>query len=242
MPDPSPAGEQAAAHLSPDSAARKAGLFLVLTALVTVIAVIGRVATDADQPTLIESLHALASNRFPYAVGGGARLISGVTLGIAAWLLMKTWIIRERLGPPLVPVIFGLSGLFTGLSGALAVAMAVAVPTDLEVPGATWEMTATLREITGQIGFAAAGLSVLIAARYQWRVGGLLRFVAPISAILGLVMQLIWLEAASLVHRYSGSLFLIWLLAIGSMLLTGRVEQHYVILRAKLSPSSNPQT
>ena len=49
-----------------DPAARMAGGLLILTALATLIAVIGRVSADADQPTLAESLTAISLNSGSY--------------------------------------------------------------------------------------------------------------------------------------------------------------------------------
>ena len=231
---------QSVAPLQRDSAARKAGMFLVLAAFATVFAVLGRVSAQADQPTLLASLHAIADHRLLYGVGGGSRMVSGIALSAAAWFLMKTWIIQERLGSPWVPALFAVSGLCTALSGAGALILALAVPTDLDVPGALWATAAAIHEMAGKTGFAAAGLSLLIAARYQWRVGRMLRRIAPISALLGAGMQLIWLDTATQIHQYTGPLFLLWLLIIGGMLLTGRVEQHYVALRTARATAPQP--
>ena len=41
-------------------------------------------------------------------------------------------------------------------------------------------------------------------------------------------MQLIWLDAASIIHPVVGGLFFLWLVVIGAMLATGRVERHFV--------------
>ena len=111
-----------------DRSARTAGLLLILTAAATVAAVVGRVAADADQPTLSESMVAIALDRWLYLGGGAARLVSGITLIAAAWLLLRTWIIRERLGTPLVPLLFVASGIFTAVSGLCAAGLAVSVP------------------------------------------------------------------------------------------------------------------
>ena len=98
----------------PDPAARRAGLLLVLTAAATVVAVIGRVGAAADHSTLAESLVAISESKGLYGIGGAARFISGVTLIASAWFLLRTWIIRERLGTPLVPLLFIVSGLLYG--------------------------------------------------------------------------------------------------------------------------------
>ena len=85
-----------------------------------------------------------------------------------------------------------------------------------------------LRWLTGKVGFTAAGLALVVAAWYQWRVGGMLRRVAPASVVLGIAMQVIWVPSATIIHPIVGSLFLLWLLAIGTMLATSRVERHFV--------------
>ena len=76
-----------------------------MTAVATTVMVIGRVTVDADQPTLAESLSAIASSQGLYVMSGASRLVSGVTLLAAAWYLARTWIIQERLGTPLVPAL-----------------------------------------------------------------------------------------------------------------------------------------
>ena len=50
----------------------------------------------------------------------------------------------------------------------------------------------------------------------------------PVSAVLGIAMQFIWIDAATIMHLVIGSLFFVWLLVIGAMLYTGRVERHFV--------------
>lgn len=216
----------------PDFAARRAGLLLILTVAATVVAVIGRVAADADHPTLAESLVAISASKGLYGIGGGARLISGVTLIAGAWFLLRTWIIRERLGTPLVPLLFIVSGLFTAVSGAGAVALAAFAP---DVSPAM-EAAAALRELTGKAGFAAAGLALIVAARYQWKVGATLKRIAPVTAVIGIALQLIWIDAIIMLHTVTGAVFLVWLVVIGTMLFTGRVERHFVALLASSSP------
>lgn len=213
-----------------DRAARAAGWLLVTTAVVTVVMIFGRVAADADEPTLLASLGAIASGRGEYTLSGAARLVSGITLLAAAWYLSRTWIIRRRLATPLVPGLFALSAVFTAVSGALAIALA-SVASDAVSLGtqsstfARAETISDVRWLSGMIGFALAGLALVLAARYQWRVGGVLRYVAPVSAALGAGMQFIWVNSATVAHPIIGSAFLIWLVGVGMMLLTGRTER-----------------
>ncbi len=216
-------------ELTRDPAARAAGWLLVMTAVATAVMVVGRVAADADEPTLIDTLTALASGRAAYTLSGAARLVSGVTLLAAAWYLSRTWIIRSRLGTPLVPGLFAASGVFTAVSGALAIALATLASDAVRLGAlsptfARAETVSDLRWMTGKIGFAIAGLALVLASHYQWKVGGVLRYVAPASAALGIAMQFIWVDSATVAHRTIGSAFFLWLVAIG-MMLTGRTER-----------------
>ena len=225
----------------PDSAARTAGLLLIATAIVTVVAVVGRVAADADQDTFEHSMTYIAVNSGLYGLGGAARAISGITLIAASWFLLRTWIVRERLGTPLVPGLFVLSGLLTVVSGACAVILALFAPevsssSILAAPDAWLEPVANVRWLTGVVGFAIAGLALIVAARYQWMVGATLRKIAPVSAIIGLAMQFIWIDSATIMHPIIGVAFFLWLLAIGYMLASGRVERHFVAMNSRTSP------
>ena len=210
-----------------DAAARNAGLLLVATAVVTLLMVVARVMADADQPTLVESLAAIAESRISYGLSGAARLVSGVTLLAGAWLLLATWIIRQRRATPLVPWLFVASGVFTAVSGLCAVVLAI-VATNVSEPEAFTELTAFLRWTTGKVGFTAAGLALLVAARYQWMAGGALRFISPLSVVIGTAMLLIWIDALAYLHRVSGMAFVLWLVAIGFMLFSGRVERLFI--------------
>ena len=222
---------------TPDRMARLAGALLLATAALTVIMVIARVSADADRATVTQSLQAVAGNPALFGLSGIARLLSGVTFIAAGLMLLRTWIIRERWATPLVPYLFVMSGAFTAVSGACA-ALIVANPSLKAIEATALATTAdfaaiellyNLRWITGKIGFAVAGIALLVAARYQWRVGGTLRKVAPGSAILGIAMQFIWLDATTIMHPIVGTAFFLWLLVIGSMLVTGRVERHFIV-------------
>ena len=95
------------------------------------------------------------------------------------------------------------------------------------------ETTTYLRWLTGKIGFAIAGLALIVASRYQWKVGGTLRRIAAASAVLGLAMKFIWIDAATIIHPIIGVASFLWLIAIGAMLFMGRVERHFI---ASLNP------
>ena len=108
-----------------DRSARTAGALLLLTAAATVVMVYARVSADADQPTLVESLRAIAENRAMYGASATARFVSGIALLAAAWYLSRTWIIRDGLGTALVPYLLAVSGIVTAVSGACAGVLAV---------------------------------------------------------------------------------------------------------------------
>ena len=229
-------GSQAEAYAMPvrprDPAARAAGVLLLLTALATAAAVAGRVAADADQHTLVDSLTAISESKGLYGIGGAARLLSGITLIAAAWFLLATWIMRLRLGMPAVPVLLAVSGLFTAVSGGAAVWLALSVPDSASAistfaQAASTEQASDVRWLTGKIGFAVAGLALIVGGIHQWKVGGALRRIAPFSALIGIAMQFIWIDAATFMHPINGTAFFLWLVAIGVLLTTGRVERHF---------------
>ena len=215
---------------SPDRMARWGGVMLLLTAAITAVMVYARVASDADQATLSESLRSVAEHRGMYSLFSGARVVSGVTLAAGGWFLLRTWIIRDRWATAVVPYLFILPGICTTVSGVCAAVMAFQVDpatvSTIDVTGVS--AVDNLRWLSGKAGFTAAGLALVVAAWFQWRVGGTLQRVAPASAVLGVVMQLIWLAASSIIHPVVGGLFFLWMVVIGAMLATGRVERHFV--------------
>ena len=211
---------------------RTAGMLLILTAVLTAVAIGGRVAADADQPTLAESMVAIGERSVLYGTGGAGRFLSGVTLVLAAWLLWRALRIREPGGILLVSGLLALSGALTAVSGLCSVALALSASPTPEVTPAI-EAISAVRWITGKAGFSAAGLALVAAARSQWVAGGTLRLFSPLSAVVGLGMQLIWVDAATAVHRLTGPAFFLWLLVIGAMLVTGRVERHFTAMLAR---------
>ena len=67
----------------------------------------------------------------------------------------------------------------------------------------------------------------MVVAQRQWKAGGGLRYISPVSAVIGIAMQFIWFDAATIVHPISGAAFFVWLVTAGIMLLTGRVERAF---------------
>ena len=188
--------------------------------------VVLRVAGDTDQATLIESLRAIAEDRGVFGAGGAARFVSGVTLLAAALTLSRIGTSVGGLDASFLLYMFGASGILTAASGACALLLAAYHLPDASVAVPAWvEATATLRWLTGKAGFAVSGVALVVGAVYQWRVGGNLRKAAVASAVIGLGMQLIWVDSVTIMHRIVGAAFFIWLIAVGVMLTTWRVER-----------------
>ena len=139
---------------------RKTGMLLILTAIATVVAVVGRVSADADQPTLAASLAAIAESRGLYGLGGAGRFVSGVTLIAVAWCLFRIPSHRGRGRSAVVPLLFAVSGALTAYSGVIAVGLAAMPPEWMdtarieEVALSHQEATVRLRKFTGAVGFA----------------------------------------------------------------------------------------
>ena len=211
---------------SHEAALRTAALLFILAATATVVAVVGRVAAGADQDALAASLAAIAGSRGLYATGGAARFVSGIALTAGAWCLHRAPLER-RPDSTLVAGLLAGSGMLTAGAGASAVVLAAGVPAGLDAAALDalarqQETTAWLRQVTGGLGFAAAGLGLIVAGRRQWAAGGALRRVAPASVLLGLAMQLVWLDAATFLHMITGTAFVAWLAAGGGCFLKGR--------------------
>ena len=214
-----------------DSAASRAGLLLLLTAAANAIMVYARLTADADQSTLLESMRAIAANKAMYSLGGAARLVSGITLIAGAWFLLRTWVVRERFGTPVMPYLFLVSGAFTVVSGVCALTLAAFAVSGLETVDTSTQTVSYLRWVTGKIGFSAAGLALVAAALRLWKASGAVGSIALASAVIGIAMQLIWVDAATILHRISGAAFFVWLIVIGAMLVSGRVERHFSSMR-----------
>ena len=192
------------ASLSPRLVARRAGVALVLTALATALGVAARIAADA------------AADSPMHAVWGAGTAASGVGLFMAARLISGTRLAWDGNGSPLSPALFGVSGVFTAVSGICALALYAAAP------DSAGDILEYGRRLSGVVGFATAGLALLVAARHQWRTGGGAMLVAAAaSALIGLLMQSIWLETAQTAHRIGGLAFLAWLVAAGIALWRG---------------------
>lgn len=210
----------------PANSARWCGLSILVAAAATAVSVPTRLMADADQPTLLQSLHAIAERSVLYGAGGLARTVSGLALVAATFYLRRvsaTWRLRSVDGGALL---LAASGLATAVSGACAVALAAMVPSppfDSVEVAASMQLLADLRRIAGSSGFTLAGLALLALAPAQWGMTGM-RTVAVVGFLIGVMMLFIWVDAAALTHRVSGVAFLVWLIAAGTWLAAGRLK------------------
>lgn len=187
----------------------------------------GRVSADADHEALTASLAAIADSRGLYALGGAGRLASGVTLIAAGWFLFGSASRGKRERSVVLPFLFAVSGALTACSGASAVVLAAVATEGLDAAGLEalarhQEATAWLRRFTGAAGFALAGLALIVIAWRQWGAGGSLKRIAPASALLGMAIQFVWFDAATMLHAVTGTLFVVWLAVGGGTLVTQR--------------------
>lgn len=212
------------------SAARTGGKLLLVSAAATALMVAARVAADADQPTLTESLQAIADSRPVYALHSAGRLIAGLTLLASAWYLFHSPIARINAFGQLTVYLLGASGLITTISAACTIVLAAYPAPGADIPSFI-EGISHARWLTGKIGFTVTGLALLAAPAYLWGLGGShlgsgYRAAAVATAVLGIAMQFIWVDAATVMHRIIGVALLLWLIAAGVALTTGLIDRH----------------
>ena len=228
--DASGAAQAAGAHMT-------AVLFLVVVAA-TAVSVITRLAVDPDQPTLLESMNAIAEARGLYYVAALARVAAGLALMVGGWCLFRAWNAPGSRNAQLVMALFAASGIATALSGVASAALASLVP--VVAASAGWGTGAGpvdtvdyllpapvaaidyLRWVAGKTGYALAGLALIAVGWRQATSSGIHRRIAPVSIVIGAAMQFIWIDAATVMHRVSGPAFLVWLIVMAALFLANR--------------------
>ena len=210
-------------------------------------------AAELVRMELSEKLHAIGSAALPYGIGGAARLAGGLTLMAASIPLWRSMRTHHSAAMAVAAVMLAASGMASAVSGVAAVALAVTAPEPQTVtvlasgesgwarlaqPGDPDAQSAPLmpyvgfveevlfgvRRVAGSLGFTLAGLALVALAPVQWRMGGILRITAVADAVLGVAMLFIWLDAATFVHRITGIVFLVWLIAVGLWLVVPRLR------------------
>ena len=218
------------------TAARTAGLLLLLAAVATAVSVMARLAGSSEPPEVV----ALPVPQVPiildtglYTIAGATRVLSGLGLLAAAVFLRRTTSAWHR-GTHVAGRMLEASGAVTAVSGACMLALAMEIPQAASgtgpvvliawaIPG--WvEPIDAARWITGKVGFTLAGLGLIALGPVQWRMGGLLKVSAVADVIIGVAMLFIWVDAATVMHRVSGIAFLAWLVVSGVWLAVGLLK------------------
>jgi hypothetical protein len=218
------------------SHARLAGLFLLLAAVATAVSVITRLNSSVEPPPGNPILFPNILDTVQYVVAGSARTLSGFALVAAAVSLRLALRRSQPVAAGIATTLLGFSGAATAVSGACMLVLAADIPQAVgggpgpvvapimwEIPG--WiEPVDAGRWITGTIGFTLAGLGLIALGPVQWRIGGLLKISSIVGVIIGVAMLLIWLDAATIMHRVSGMAFLVWLVVAGIWLAAGLLK------------------
>ena len=215
------------------TAARIAGLLLLLTAVATAVSVMTRLAGSSEPPDVVT----LPVPQVPiildtglYTIAGATRVLSGLALSAAAVFLRRAMVGRYWTAN-VAGRLLEASGAVTAISGACMLALAAALPEAGHTVVLTYggllgwiEPADTARWITGKIGFTLAGLGLIALGPVQWRMGGRLKVSAVADVIIGVAMLFIWVDAATVMHRVSGIAFLVWLIVSGVWLTAGLLK------------------
>ena len=218
--------------------ARMAALLFLVVVAATAVSVVARLTVDPDQPTLLESMNAIAEGRVLYYVAALSRVTAGLALMAGGWCLFRVWKATGNRNAQLVLVLFAASGIATALSGVSSAALASLVSfvaasagagpglasvetVDYLLPAPVVAFDA-LRWVAGKAGYALAGLALITVGWRQSTSAGIHRRIATVSIVIGVAMQFIWIDAATVMHRISGPAFLVWLIVIAALFLTNR--------------------
>ena len=194
-----------------------AGFLLILAAIAAVAMVWTRLQADIDQPTFEETLAAIDQNTIWYSWHGTARAFFGVSLIIAAAFIKPAMFLARGWQLRLSSVVLNLGGIAMITSGVIVLFISTVYWTDAY----DVETFDHYREIAGSIGNTFIGLAIILLTVVQWRLGRFMKPVAAIAPFVGIGMILVWIDAATILHRISGTGFLIWLLATAIVLIAG---------------------
>ena len=194
-----------------------AGSLLIFSAIAATAMVWTRLQADIDQPTFEETLAAIDQNTLWYTWHGMARTFFGALLITAAGFIKPAMFLARGWQLRMSSVLLSLGGIAMIISGVLAVFIVAVYWVD------TYELESFdhYREITGSIGNTLIGLAIILLSVVQWRLGGFMKPLALLAPFVGIGMILVWLDAATIFHRISGTGFLVWLLATALTLIAG---------------------
>lgn len=211
---------------------RSAGLLLLLTAVATAVSVMTRLS-GSDEPLEGAAVQLpVILDPGAYVISGAARTLSGFALVAAAAFLRVALRPRQPALARVATTLLEFSGAVTAISGASMLALAGALPQAAEGTAAlvAWDAPGWIgavdgvRSIGGKTGFFLAGMGLIALGPIQWRMGGVMKAFAVADVTIGVAMLLIWIDAATVMHRVSGVAFLIWLIVSGVWLTLGLMQ------------------
>ncbi len=194
-----------------------AGSLLIFSAIAAAAMVWTRLQAGIDQPTFEETLAAIDQNTLWYTWHGMARTFFGALLIAAAVFLKPAMLLARGWQLRLSSVLLSLGGIAMIISGVLVIFIVAVYRVD------TFDLESFdhYREIAGSIGNTLIGLTIVLLSVLQWRLGGFMKPVALLAPFVGIGMTIVWVDAATIFHRISGTGFLIWLLTTALVLIAG---------------------
>lgn len=203
--------------LSRRAAERAAAGLIILYVVAVIAAVAARVASGADGANPVAQISA---NYLPYVINQSANLM-------AALILIALAAVLYQLFRPLAANLALLTGLmllgaavFAGLGGIAG--LTIAQSTEIYPAIEPW------RALAGKVSFTFAGLGLLALAGLIARRGTPCRWLGLWGLPVGILMFFIWYDNAALLHRLSGGLYLLWLVALAGWLLFRGTANPYV--------------
>ena len=193
-----------------------AGTLLLLTAIAAAFMVWTRLQADFDQATFQETLAAIDQNTLWYNWHGISRVFFGGILMAFATIIatgmssLHRWQLRTAAG------LLGLGGVAMVISGVLVILISAIYWAEIY----DVERFDEYRAIAGSIGNTLIGLSIILMAPTQWRLGGLMKISAVLAPIIGISMALVWWDSSA-IHRVSGTGFFVWMIITAVSLIYG---------------------
>ena len=194
--------------LSRRAAERAAAGILILYVVAVIAAVAARVASGADGANPVAQISA---NYLPYVINQSANLM-------AALILIALAAVLYQLFRPLAANLALLTGLmllgaavFAGLGGIAGLTIAQSAE--------SYPAIEPWRALAGKVSFTFAGLGLLALAGLIARRRTPCRWLGLWGLPVGILMFFIWYDNAALLHRLSGGLYLLWLVALAGWLL-----------------------
>ena len=181
--------------------ATTAGLLLIVSAIAAVAMVWTRLQADIDQPTFEETLAAIDQNTIWYSWHGTARAFFGVSLIIAAAFIKPAMFLARGWQLRLSSIVLNLGGIAMIVSGVLVIFISLLDRRSTSKVSTITARSRKYRQHLYRFGHHPAEMAI-----------GFHEASGLLAPFVGIGMILVWIDAATILHRISGTGFLIWLL------------------------------